>query len=92
MQTFEKASTANLEPSKVGQGSMAFMFESCLMLGVTEWGLHHCQKVQDNYNHESWEPLKVHFKRPNMEFSVSDGKERNGVGDGKDTTDRDKLQ
>lgn len=91
MQTFEKASTADLQPSKVGEGSMAFMFESCLMMGVTEWGLHHCQKVQEDYNHESWETLKVHFKRP-VEFSVSDGEKRNGVSDGKGTSGRDELQ
>jgi len=62
--THMKASTAELKPMKVGEGSMAFMFESCLMLGVTEWGLNECKKVQANYNEESWEPLKVHFKRP----------------------------
>ena len=64
MQTFEKASNADLPPAKVGDGSMAFMFESCLMVGVTDWGLKKCQKVQEGYNKESWEPLKVHFKRP----------------------------
>ena len=47
MQTFEKASTMDLPPQKVGEGSMAFMFETCLMLGVTEWGLKTCQKVQE---------------------------------------------
>lgn len=47
MQTFEKASTMDLPPQKVGEGSMAFMFESCLMVGVTEWGLKTCQKVQE---------------------------------------------
>lgn len=35
--THEKASNAELKPMKVGEGSMAFMFESCLMVGVTEW-------------------------------------------------------
>lgn len=64
MGTFEKASNADLAPAKVGEGSMAFMFESCLMVGVTEWGLKKCEKVQEEYNKESWEPLKVHFKRP----------------------------
>lgn len=43
---------------------MAFMFESCLMVGVTEWGLKKCAKVQEDYNAESWEPLKPHFQRP----------------------------
>ena len=78
--TYEKASTAELKPMKVGEGSMAFMFESCLMVGVTEWGLRTCRKVQEGYNKESWEPLKVHFKRP--ETFDANGNE-NGKGDGR---------
>ena len=62
--THERASTVDLKPHKVGEGSMAFMFESCLMVGVTEWGLRSCSKVQEEYNNESWVPLKPHFKRP----------------------------
>jgi homogentisate 1,2-dioxygenase len=62
--THFKASNAKLEPKKVGEGSMAFMFESSLMVGVTDWGLKHCKKVQEGYNEESWTPLEVHFKRP----------------------------
>jgi homogentisate 1,2-dioxygenase len=34
------------------------------MVGVTDWGLKKCAKVQPDYNAESWEPLKAHFKRP----------------------------
>jgi len=55
---------SELKPQKVGEGSMAFMFESCLMLGATEWGLKACEKVQEEYNEESWEPLKPRFKPP----------------------------
>ena len=62
--THAKASSAELKPTKVGEGSMAFMFESCLMIGVTEWGLKNCHKVQKGYNQESWEPLKPRFRRP----------------------------
>jgi homogentisate 1,2-dioxygenase len=61
--THEKASNTELKPSKVGEGSMAFMFESCLMVGVTDWGLKHCKKVQEDYNEESWTSLKAHFKK-----------------------------
>ena len=74
-ETHLKASTAELKPIKVGEGSMAFMFESCLMVGVTEWGLKQCKKVQEDYNKESWEPLKVHFKRP----ETLENKEGNGT-------------
>ena len=64
---------------KIGEGSMAFMFESSLMVGVTEWGLKTCKKVQEDYNQESWEPLKAHFRRPenrlrNADKNGEDGK------------------
>jgi homogentisate 1,2-dioxygenase len=62
--THEKASNAELKPVKVGEGSMAFMFESSLMVGVTDWALEKCKKVQHDYNAESWEPLKSHFTPP----------------------------
>lgn len=62
--SFEKASNSELKPIKVGDGSMAFMFESSLMLGITDWGLETCKKVQADYNKHSWEELKVHFKMP----------------------------
>lgn len=63
-ETFEKASNADLRPQKVGEGSMAFMFESSLMIGVTDWGLRTCQKVQEGYNEHSWSGLKPHFALP----------------------------
>ncbi|KAH7360119.1 homogentisate 1,2-dioxygenase-like protein [Rhexocercosporidium sp. MPI-PUGE-AT-0058] len=69
--THEKASGAELKPMKVGEGSMAFMFESCFMVGVTEWGLKTCRKVQGDYNEESWTPLKPHFKIPEGVKKVS---------------------
>lgn len=83
MQTFEKASTVELTPQKVGEGSMAFMFESCLMVGVTEWGLKSCRKVQEQYNAHSWEPLKVHFRRTDT-MGLSNGERAEGTGDSKD--------
>ena len=71
--TFEKASNAELKPMKVGEGSMAFMFESSLMVGVTDWGLKQCKKVQENYNAESWESIEPHFKRPEGAKVVNGG-------------------
>ncbi|KAL7272403.1 hypothetical protein RUND412_004798 [Rhizina undulata] len=62
--THEKASNAELKPVKVGEGSMAFMFESMFMVGVTEWGLMSCRKVQEEYSKESWGGLKRQFKAP----------------------------
>ena len=76
--THEKASEVELKPMKVGEGSLAFMFESCLMVGVTEWGLSKCQKVQKDYNEESWVGLKPKFRRP------EERKEVNGLTDVKE--------
>ena len=61
--TWQKASEAVLQPQKIGEGSMAFMFESSLMLGVTQWGLETCHKIQPAYSEESWSELRPHFKR-----------------------------
>ncbi|KAJ4380839.1 hypothetical protein N0V86_004201 [Didymella sp. IMI 355093] len=84
--THEKASNAPLAPHKVGEGSMAFMFESCLMIGVTDWGLKKCQKVQHDYNAESWEPLKPHFRlKPGQKID-------NGVKPVANGTEGDKAQ
>ncbi|OAA40918.1 homogentisate 1,2-dioxygenase [Metarhizium rileyi] len=63
-ESHEGARAAKLEPVKVGAGSCAFMFESCLMVGVTEWGLRTCKKVQQGYSEESWGGVVTHFKRP----------------------------
>ncbi|PGH17387.1 homogentisate 1,2-dioxygenase [Polytolypa hystricis UAMH7299] len=65
--THEVASNVVLGPKKVGEGSLAFMFESSMMVGVSEWGLKTCQKVQEDYNEESWTPLKRHFVNPNKQ-------------------------
>ncbi|KAK5659068.1 hypothetical protein OQA88_1156 [Cercophora sp. LCS_1] len=60
--SYEGARNTELKPQKVGEGSCAFMFESCLMVGVTEWGLKTCQKVQEAYNEHSWLGVEVHWK------------------------------
>ncbi|CAN6667516.1 hypothetical protein TRVA0_039S00980 [Trichomonascus vanleenenianus] len=62
--TFEKASSAELKPMKIGEGSIAFMFESSLMLGLSSWGIEECEKVQLNYTEETWVPLTKHFTGP----------------------------
>ncbi|KFH45438.1 Homogentisate 1,2-dioxygenase-like protein [Hapsidospora chrysogenum ATCC 11550] len=60
----EGAREAELKPVKVGEGSCAFMFESSLMMGVSEWGLRTCKKVQEGYSEESWGGVVTHWKRP----------------------------
>lgn len=61
-ESYEGARGAELKPAKVGTGSCAFMFESCLMVGVTQWGLKTCRKVQEGYCEESWGGVKTHWK------------------------------
>lgn len=61
--TFKEASYGDLPPVKVRAGSIAFIFESSLILGVTDWALKTCEKVQEGYSEEIWVPLKVHFHR-----------------------------
>ncbi|KAG9251412.1 Homogentisate 1,2-dioxygenase [Emericellopsis atlantica] len=58
----EGARGAELKPQKVGEGSCAFMFESCLMMGVSEWGLRTCKKVQEGYSEESWSGVVTHWQ------------------------------
>jgi homogentisate 1,2-dioxygenase len=43
---------------------MAFMFESCYMVGVTDLGIKVGQKIHDGYNSESWMLLQPHFMAP----------------------------
>ncbi|XP_069886233.1 homogentisate 1,2-dioxygenase isoform X2 [Dipodomys merriami] len=57
---FEKASKAKLEPERIADGTMAFMFESSLSLAVTKWGLKASNCLDENY-YKCWEPLKSHF-------------------------------
>ncbi|XP_013078616.2 homogentisate 1,2-dioxygenase-like isoform X1 [Biomphalaria glabrata] len=61
---FEKASNAKLEPQKIAEGTMAFMFESSLSMAVTEWA--NTTKVDSDY-YQCWQPLLKHFALPNIE-------------------------
>ena len=63
-ESHEGARAAALGPVKVGAGSCAFMFESSLMMGVSEWGLRTCKKVQEGYSEESWGGVVTHWERP----------------------------
>ncbi|RCI17468.1 hypothetical protein L249_2651 [Ophiocordyceps polyrhachis-furcata BCC 54312] len=67
----EAAREARLEPAKVGGGSCAFMFESSLMVGISEWGLRTCKKVQSGYAEETWGNLRSHWKMPDGKAVVS---------------------
>ena len=69
VKTFVNASNCSLEPVRVADGTMAFMFESYYMLQVSEWGA----KCHDtDYNNEAWisPPNPVTFD-PNNPIPVS---------------------
>ncbi|GJD06012.1 Homogentisate 1,2-dioxygenase [Galdieria sulphuraria] len=54
--TFEKASNVELSPSRVGEESLAFMFETSRMLKLTDWALDP-KHLDVNYI-DCWQPLK----------------------------------
>lgn len=55
----DKASTAELKPERVAEGSMAFMFESVYMMNPTDWALNKV-KVDETYQ-SCWTSMKKHF-------------------------------
>jgi homogentisate 1,2-dioxygenase len=56
-ETFEKASNGKLAPHKVGEGSMAFMFESAYQIATTKWAILESGKLQQDY-WKAWQGLK----------------------------------
>jgi homogentisate 1,2-dioxygenase len=66
-ETAEKASEASLEPTKVREKNLTFMFENVFMVGVMEWGLERCGKMQERYNVESWTGTKRRFRAPRQQ-------------------------
>jgi homogentisate 1,2-dioxygenase len=59
--TFDMATKEDLKPMRVAEGTMAFMFESSLMLKTTAWAMEECGELQADY-YKAWEPLQSHFK------------------------------
>jgi homogentisate 1,2-dioxygenase len=59
--SIEGASTARLEPVRVADGTMAFMFESSHMMKVHAWAMQ--TGVQEDY-WKAWAGFQVNFKKP----------------------------
>ncbi|XP_077538645.1 homogentisate 1,2-dioxygenase-like [Haemaphysalis longicornis] len=57
---FEQASKAKLAPQRIGDGCMAFMFESSLSMAVTTWAEHACCKLDKEY-YTCWQGLRKNF-------------------------------
>jgi homogentisate 1,2-dioxygenase len=62
--THQRASVVELKPQKVGEGSMAFVIESKMILGLSEWAMKTSQKKQQDYNTQTWGGLQSHFNMP----------------------------
>ncbi|KAF3288310.1 hypothetical protein TWF970_005391 [Orbilia oligospora] len=60
-ESFEKASNADLKPMKVGDGSLAIMFETSLQLATTTWAVKESGKVQEDYN-AVWQDFEPYFR------------------------------
>ena len=56
-ETYYAALKADLKPVKTGEGSLAFMFESSLTMGVTEWALGEAGTLQHEY-YKAWQGLE----------------------------------
>ncbi|XP_022916677.2 homogentisate 1,2-dioxygenase [Onthophagus taurus] len=57
---FSEASEEALKPTRIAEGTQAFMFESCYGLAVTKWGLKTCEKLDLDY-YKCWQGLKKNF-------------------------------
>lgn len=58
-QCYAQASKAELKPERVAEGTMAFMFETCLMMGVCSEAL---AQVQPDY-WQAWSGMQPHFSQ-----------------------------
>lgn len=59
---FEAASNAELNPIKLANRTMSFMFESSFSLAVTKWANKTCDKLDPDY-HKCWSKLKNNFEK-----------------------------
>lgn len=58
-QCFEGASKCKLQPERVADGTMAFMFETSLCMRLTEWAAD--TNSLDRDYHLCWQGLRKHF-------------------------------
>jgi homogentisate 1,2-dioxygenase len=57
--TFDACSTAPLEPVKIPDTTLAFMFESTFMMKITPYA--QAERLIDTKYHECWQGLKSHM-------------------------------
>lgn len=61
--THARASEVDLVPQRVGEGSMAFVIETPLILGLSQWAWT-SEKRQGDYSAKTWLGLKSYFQKP----------------------------
>jgi homogentisate 1,2-dioxygenase len=59
VQVFEKASTAELKPERIADGTLAFMFETNYMMNPTTYALNKLKLDEDYY--KCWQDYKKYF-------------------------------
>ncbi|TKY89736.1 hypothetical protein EX895_001521 [Sporisorium graminicola] len=59
--TYTGATSEALEPQKVGEGGMSFMFESAYQLATTKYAIEDSGKVQVDY-HKGWAGIQKNFQ------------------------------
>ncbi|PWA03068.1 hypothetical protein BB558_000775, partial [Smittium angustum] len=52
---------------RVGDNTMAFMFESMYTLKTTKWAIHGCEKLDHDY-YKVWENIPIRFDPKNRDF------------------------
>jgi len=71
-ETYEKGVETLNKPERVADGDLAFMFETSLGLGITEWGEVTCNKLDPDY-YKCWDGLKSNF---NPDWKLEDEKKK----------------
>ena len=61
-EVFHKASNADLKPMFVGEDSLAFMFETCYMLKLTQYSMEETHR--DTEYQQCWKDLPRLFQKP----------------------------
>lgn len=63
---FEYGSNQSLEPERVADGTMAFMFESVYTVRLTKYSLSECGVVDEAYSAKAWSDLESTFDPNNI--------------------------
>ncbi|KAH0585517.1 hypothetical protein H2248_008753 [Termitomyces sp. 'cryptogamus'] len=58
---FKKATESDLAPMKVNEGSIGFMFETSMMLTITDYAMHRSGKLLHEHEPKMWDDFKAQF-------------------------------